>query len=65
MIDAVNGSKGAIRVAEGVSAGDSDAVLAGLKEIRLPTKAGMISVGTAQCKITCQKAAVWIMLNGA
>ena len=62
MIDAVNGSKGALRAAEGVSA--EDGVLAGLKEITLPTKAGMISVGTAQWKITCQKAAVWTMLNG-
>ena len=56
MIDAVNGSKVAIGVTEGDSAGDG--VLAGLKEIILPIKAGMISVGTAQCKITCQKAAV-------
>ena len=62
MIDAVNGSKGAIEVAEVVSAGDG--VLAGLKEITLPTKAGMISVGTAQCNITCQKATDWKMLNG-
>ena len=61
MIDAVNGSKSAIGVA-GVSAGGG--VLMGLKEITLPTKAGMISVGTAQCKITCQKAAVWKMLHG-
>jgi hypothetical protein len=61
MIDAVNGSKGAIGVAD-VSAGGG--VLMGLKEIILPTKAGMISVGTAQCKITCQKAGVWKMLHG-
>jgi len=61
-MDAVNGSKGAIGDAEGVSAGDG--VLAGLKEITLPTKAGMIRVGMAQCKITCQKAAVWKMLHG-
>jgi hypothetical protein len=62
MIDAVNGSKGAIEVAAGVSA--RDGVLVGSKEIILPTKAGMISVGTAQCKMTCQKAAVWKMLHG-
>ena len=56
MIDAVNGSKGAIGVVEGVSY--RDGVLTGLKEITLPTKAGMIRVGMAQCKMTCQKAAV-------
>lgn len=44
-MDAVNGSKGA-GAAEGVSA--RDGVLAGLKEIILPKKAGMIRVGMAQ-----------------
>lgn len=61
-MDAVNGSKGAIGVAEGVS--DEDGVLAGLKEMIMPKKAGMMRVGMAQCNITCQKAAVWKMLHG-
>ena len=60
-MDAVNGSKDAIG-AEGTSVGDG--ALAGLNEIILPNKAGMIRVGMAQCKITCQKAAVWNRFHG-